>query len=463
MRGLGAVSVALAALWLGGGAAAQSVTSVEGGVVRTIIETGPVRELVMQENKARILRLDRDARDVLVSNPGIVDVVVKTSRRIYLLGKAVGNTNAFFFDKDGRQILQLDLRVDPDLSPVREALKKLLPRETIEVSNVNRGIALSGTVSSPAMAENARNIAQRFLNDDTPIVNMLATKDLQQVLLKVRIAEMQRSVVKELGINVTIGGPNFQVVSGSGTPAGTFGSVLARIGRIFSLGGSFTNTDVLINALEREGLVKTLAEPNLTAVSGEAAKFLVGGEFPVPTPTRDANVVAITFKEFGVVVTFTPVVLSSGLISLRMTAEVSKLSTEGQIVISGISVPSLTVRRTETTVEMPTGGTLVVAGLLQNDVENKVDGLPFLKDLPILGALFRSQEFSKGETELVITVTPHLIRSVDPDEIALPTDGFAPASDADLYLLGKLHKTYGDPDKLPPAGQLKGPVGYIME
>ncbi len=241
-----------------------------------------------------------------------------------------------------------------------------------------------------------------------------------------------------------------------GVPVDTFGTAQA----VFTWGQTTITT--LIDALERDGLVKSLAEPNLTAVSGENAKILVGGEFPVPVAQDDGQI-SIEFKEFGIALLFTPVVLDSGLISIRLETEVSTLSDQGALEFDAIIVQALTVRRAETTVELPSGGTLVIAGLLQSDILNMINGLPGLKDIPVLGALFRSVDFQRNETELVVTVTPYLIRPVDDPQIRLPTDGFAPASDIDLYLLGRLHGVYAGPGKLPPTGALRGPVGYIME
>ncbi|MFQ5959220.1 MAG: type II and III secretion system protein family protein, partial [Alphaproteobacteria bacterium] len=386
-------------------------------------------------NKARVYELPQDARDVLVSNPTVADVVIKTPRRVYVLGQAVGDTNAFFFDGQGREILRLEIRVELDLSALQSAMAEYFPDEHIVVRAVNQDIVLSGTVRSAQVAEDARLVARRFVVDDSEIVNLLRIANEQQVMLRVRVSEMQRTVVKELGVQFFLDASSsdsnsvFDIDSG-GLGPNAFGT--AR----FLFNNVFDGLDSTLDALESQGLVKTLAEPNLTAVSGENANFLVGGEFPIPVP-QEGDQITIEFKQFGILLTFTPVVLSSGVVSLKISTEVSQLSTKGQVKLANFNIPSLTVNRAETTVELPSGGGFMIAGLLQNDIRNRVDGIPGMKDIPILGALFRSVAFRREETELVVTVTPYLVRPVDPNMMALPTDGFAPASDFDMYLLGR--------------------------
>ena len=448
------------ALGLAGGRAARSQRADVPAATSATTKT-----MVLALHKARYIDLQDDARDVLVSNPEIADVIIKTARRVYLLAKKVGVANVFFFDQGGRQILRLELRVALDLTALRAAYADLMPHENIQVRAVNRTIVITGKVRSAATSDNARRLARRFVESDEDVINMLQLADDQQVLLQVHVSEMQRSVVKQLGINTTLGTrtPEFQLTSPDGAAEGTVFGVFVDFARIFGLGGALATANSFIDALEQEGLVKTLAQPNLTAISGETAKFLVGGEFPVSIPVGPDQPPAIEFKEFGILVTFTPVVLNSGLISLRIATELSRLSAEAAITVAGTTVQSLIVRRTETTVEIPSGGSLVIAGLLQNDDENSVRGLPFAKDIPILGALFRSVAFERRETELVIMVSPYIIRPVMNTALALPTDGFAPASDVDLYLLGRLHGVYLPPALPPQQPSLKGPIGYIME
>jgi pilus assembly protein CpaC len=447
----------------------------------------PIPDIIsMPLNKGELYTLPVDVRDVLVANAEIADVVIKTPRLAYIFSRAVGDTNIFFLDAEGDLILRLELHIEPDLSVLRQTLASIFPEEKVTVTAANEQIIITGTVKTATAAESIRLIARRFVEEDDEIINMLQIKSVQQVLLRVRISEMQRSVVKELGFNSNFSldaegrtGANAALSSGkfaaftaggTGPPIGqgvnqaffpnAFGTFQLQL---FS--GLFDSLSLLINYLERQGLVKTLAEPNLIAVSGENANFLVGGEFPVPSGLDSQGNIVIQFRQFGVVLTFTPVVLDSGLISLKISTEVSTLSFETQIVLAGVVVPGLSVNRAETTVEMPSGGSLVIAGLLQEDITDTVEGLPGLKDIPILGALFRSSSFQQKQTELVISVTPYLIRPISQSDVTLPTDGFAPASDFDRYLLGRLHKVYSK--KSPPAFDnakgLMGPIGYIME
>ncbi|HYE00972.1 MAG TPA: type II and III secretion system protein family protein [Alphaproteobacteria bacterium] len=411
-------------------------------------------------NKAHEVRLPAPVRDVIVANPEIADIVVKTPQLAYLIGRKAGSTDAIFLDADGRQVMRLDLHVDLDLGPMRTALQTLLPGSNVEVQAVNNSIFLTGTAPSPVAAENARLLAAKFAGDDANVVNMMTVPGGEQVVIRVKVAEMQRQVAKNLGLRLLASRGDVAVGSGTGSsafdPTGIFGTVaLGLAGRVFE------QLDLFIDALEEDGLVKTLAEPNLTAVSGEAANFLAGGEFPVPVGRdEDDGTITLEFKRFGVSLNFTPVVLSSGRISLRIQTEVSALSSEGAIQTAGLVVPALSVRRVETNVEMASGNSLVLAGLLRNDATNTVSGLPWLKDMPVLGTLFRSTAFQRNETELVIVASPYIVRPTAPGEIALPTDGFAPPNDIDLFLLGRLHDAYRRPGQ--PA-KLEGPFGYIMQ
>ncbi len=437
---------------------------------------GP-QSISLSLNKGELFALPVDARDVLVANTDIADVIIKTPRLAYVFAQAVGDTNVFFLDADGNQILRLEIHVEPDLSALREIFENIMPGEAINVTASNQHIILSGSVSSAQASDDARLIALRFVTADANLVNMLKITNTQQVLLKVRVAEMQRTVVKELGFNAFLAlGQPFSFLTGGGLNADAFSGIPGTdiegfAGTARNLGASidfysttFNTFRLLFDALEREGVVKTLAEPNLTAVSGENANFLAGGEFPILVPSGDN--VAIEFRQFGVILTFTPVVLSSNRINLKISSEVSQLSDIGAVTLAGFNIPSLAINRAETTVEVPSGGSLLIAGLLQNDIANTIDGFPGLKDIPILGTLFRSTAFQKSESELVVAVSAFLIKPVDEKSIVLPTDGFAPASDFDMYFLGRLHDVYKKPEstsKANLAGGLLGPVGYIME
>lgn len=461
----------------------RSIAPIESPIPGRIVPRSPVaargdarpsemaaQTLSLEINKSRIVRLSRPARDVLVANPAVADVVMRSADMAFIIGRKVGETNVFFFDGDGRQIDSLDVDVTFDSAAVMTALKRMIPNERVEVTTANQSLVLAGTVASAQVAENVRQIARQFVADDSAIINLLNIRDKNQVLLRVRVSEMGRQVVKELGItpgsppfNFSVGGSRFNL---SGTQSSFNSAPFAALNAFIPLGGATTLT-ALLQALESNGLVKTLAEPNLTAVSGETASFLVGGQFPVPSPqpsgSGGAATISVVYKDFGVRLTFTPVVLSGGLINLRIATEVSQLSTQGQINANGFTIPALTVRRAETTVELPSGGSIAIAGLLQNDIQNTIQGFPLLKDIPVLGSLFSSTQFQRNESDLVIAVTPMLVRPVDPNMLAFPTDGFGPASDFNMYLLGKLHANYVQPASDGLRGRPKGPYGYILE
>jgi len=451
------VAVALVAA---GGAAAQDsvgVPSSEAIVVRDA--GGPPIQAILPLNKARIVRLPADARDVIMTNPSIADVIMKSARTAYVLGQEVGDTNVLFLDASGEEVARIELRVDLDVMTLQAAMESLIPDERVKVSSMNNNIVLSGTVSTPEVAENARQIASRFARNDENVVNLLSVRTKSQVLLKVRVSEMNRQVLKQLGVDisgqVTGGDTVFSFLQN--TP---ITNAVTSTGLLVGEGNDFV--EAVFDNLERTGLIKILAEPSVTAISGETAGVLVGGEFPVPVAQQD-NTISIEFKQFGIALNFTPVVLDPAHINLQVSTEVSQLSDQGAIQLENIVVPALAVRRANTTVNLPSGGSLVIAGLLQSDIRNTIDGFPGLKDVPVLGMLFRSVDFQRDESELVITVTPYLVRPVAEAAITLPTDGFAPASDADMFFLGRLNHVYAPAKPVGEGGSLGGPIGYILE
>lgn len=421
------------------------------------------RSVVLGLNKAAVVELPVSARDVLVSDPAIVDAVVRTPKRIYLIGLKVGQTNAFFFNAKGRQIVNLEIRVERDLTGLRDTLHQFFPDARIDVQAMNDHIVLSGSVANASDADKARDLAARYIGKPEQVLNMLAIEGKEQVMLKVTVAEMQRSIIKQLGIDLSAAGSigNLALKLATTNPFSVQGQSLGgATGTATADSGDLTGA---LKALEEDGLVRTLAEPTLTAISGEGAKFLAGGEFPVPTAKDQDGNITVTYKPFGVGLAFTPVVLSEGRISLKISTEVSELTTQGQVSQNGLTIPALKVRRAETTLEMPSGGSLVMAGLLSDSTKQNIDGVPGAKDLPVLGQLFRSRDYQKNETELVIVVTPYIVDPVSRKEIALPTDGFAPASDMDTILMGRLNATYGNKNAAPSDKQLKGPVGFVVD
>lgn len=441
------------------------------------------RQIALTMTKARSVTLPVDVRDVLVADPEVVDVVIKTPRQVYLIGRSVGDTNAFFTDADGNQVLALDIRVEQDLTALRGALTNLVPDADVSVDAMNGGIVITGSAPTAQSAETVRQIAARFVEEEADLLNLVEVTASQQVLIRVKVAEMRRNVAKRLGVNLYLQDGRFSFLTGEGPVVGQFPDLYGAGGQ---QGAPFIDTDGnpnffpvspstplqrfgvdqvtgLIEALEEQGYIKTLAEPNLTARSGEPASFLAGGEFPVPVGRDpDTGVVTLEFKTFGVGLNFTPVVLTSGRISMKISTEVSELSTEGAVTLDNFTIPALAVRRATTTVEMPSGGSLVLGGLLRDDVRNAVRGVPFLANLPILGAIFRSPDFERNETELVVIATPVLIKPMSQREAALPTDGFAPANDLERFVLGKLYRRYGRPEQPVTPGPDRR-IGYIME
>ena len=458
-------AVAVLTLALGGSAGAETLEEPSSEPI-LIRDVGVRANAALGLSKSRIIRLPVDVRDVLITNPLVADIVMKTPRIAYVLGQTVGDTNVLFLNDSGEEIANIDLRVEMDLSVLERTLATLIPSEEIRVTSANQNVILTGVVSSEEVAENARLVARRFVTNDEGVVNLLSIRSKSQVMLKVKVAEVNRQALKQFGFDLTadIRPGNFNFTFNQDSPD-SLDAVVRDTGISFFPGGDavFNQLKAVFDNLERSGLVKTLAEPSVTAISGELAKILVGGEFPVPVAqTNDA--VTIEFKEFGIALNFTPIVLASDKISLQVSTEVSELSTEGAITLADIVIPALSVRRASTTVNLPSGGSLVIAGLLQNDIRNTVDGFPGLKDVPILGTLFRSVNFRRDETELVITVTPYLVRAVAENALTLPTDGFAPASDVDLYFLGRVHGVYAPNESTAEQEtSLNGPIGFILE
>ncbi len=456
----------------------------------TIHEAGDghtARRITIPYNKAVVVELPLDAADILVTNPAIVDAVVRTPRRTYLMGMSIGQTNAYFFDARGRQLLDLEIRVERDLTPLNEIYAELLPSSNIEINAINDNLVLTGFVPNSIAADQARDLAGRFIGSADAILSMLNIEANEQVMLQVRVVEMQRTLARQLGVDLSaafnVGSVVFSPMTQN--PFSLIGRSLGGLGPSTTGGqtagwqgdpGEFLNGT--IRAFERNGLIRTLAEPNLTAISGESASFLAGGEFPVPGGRDSQGNVSIEYKPFGVGLGFTPVVLDEGRISMHISTEVSELSSDGAfqlearsfvdpdsgeiITVPGTTIPGLTVRRAETTVELPSGGSLVIAGLLQDTTRHNVDGVPWVKDTPVLGALFRSQEYQNSETELVIIVTPYLVDPVAMSELATPDLGFVPPNAIDSTLLGRLNAMYSVGEG--SAGRhLQGPVGYIVE
>lgn len=607
----GTIAVAVAAITvLAGGVMARDADSGPRVIAVSTRGDGVAHErITLSLDKAAIVQLDSDARDVLVSNPDVVDAVVRTPRRIFLLAQKIGQTNAFFFDGHGRQLLSIDIRVERDVTDLLNMLRMDMPGSQIKVAALNDNVVLTGSVENAQDSTRAQELAGRFVGDSAKVVNMLKIGAGEQVMLKVRVAEVSRTIAKQFGIDLSSAAvaAGVPIIAGTSNPFGLVGRALAdasgaQIGSVCA--GAFTpntvtqivsgataatvaatsaltglasssstssalngglsgttnlsgtatgamhwvidpatglpvytqnlasdlspsgsptgsanfgatgsqsasgstntstnatntvsngtnysstrNTNIpctspnnlqgVVKALEQVGLMHTLAEPNLIAVSGETAKFLAGGEFPVPSGRDTSGNVSVQFKKFGVGLSFTPIVMSPNRISLQVSTEVSELTNtgaftiaggtvtgpNGQAVSTGLTIPALAVRRAETTIELPSGGSFAIAGLMQHATKQVLDSFPGLKDMPVLGALFRSRDYQANETELVVMVSAYLVNPVAPDKISLPTDGFVPATDPETILLGKLNETHKVAD-----GTLKsaddGKTGFIVQ
>ena len=432
------------------------------------------RSIVLPFSKSTVIELPENVMDVIVSNPDVVEAVVHTSRRTMLIGKASGQTNVYFYSHDGRELLNVDIRVERDIDGLQGLISKNTADSNVEVQVFNSNILLTGAVPNAAAADTVEKLARMWLGaggGEGEIVNLLAIEGKDQVMLKVRIVEMQRSVTKQMGLDLIaigdLGGSPVSLVSQVG-PSLTNGLQANGTFNNFG-GGDLTSLSGALSALESVGLVRTLAEPTLTAISGETANFLAGGEIPIFSgATQDQNgqlVRSFEFKPFGVSLGFTPVVLSEGLISLSISTEVSEPTTENAFVSdNGESVLGIRVRRANTVVEMPAGGSLVIAGLIREETRSTVDGTPGLKDVPGLGALFRGRDSQSTQTEVVIMVTPYLVDSTHPDRLQTPGDGFLAANDTESLLLGRLNKVYsqnGQP-KIQQSS-LPGPFGHVVD
>jgi len=424
---------------------------------RTVPSVRPSSDLTLSVGTGRMVRLDGQMTDLFVANDAIADVQVRSSNQIYVFGKTPGETTVFATDKAGRTIFSANVRVGTNMGSLDELLRVAMPEAQIRATPVNGIVLLTGTVAAPSDVEEATRLVQGFVGAGTQVISRLKTATPLQVTLKVTIAEVSRTLVKEIGVNLlnrdNSGGFLFGVAQGnpgtiqtvtspgsSGLPAGSTQYTFAPGGTGTTLGFAkhLLGMDLLstLHLNEQVGAVHTLAEPNLTALSGETASFLAGGEFPIPT-SSGLNGVSVEFKQYGVSLAFTPTVLEDGRISMRVRPEVSELSDAGAIQLNGFSVPSLTTRRAETTVELGSGQSFMIGGLLRNSSGNTTNKAPLLGSLPIIGALFKSNAFKRNETELVIVITPYLVRPVNANQIALPTDNVRDANTLERVLLDK--------------------------
>jgi len=443
-------------------------------VIQVAASEATSRFIPLGIGKSVIIDFPTEIKDVLVADPKIANAVVRSSRRAYLIGAAVGQTNIFFFDADGRQLAGFDIAVTRDLNGVRAALKQTMPDADIHIEGVGDGVMLSGSAASDAESQQAYNLATRLVGDGNKVVNGIGVRGRDQVMLKVTVAEVQRDIIKQLGVdlsaNFTYGATvvsfnNFNPFTASGQPNQSFIAGYKPPVTTDPLTGlTAPRIGATVRAMDRAGIVRTLAEPSLTAISGETAHFLVGGEFPFPIPGNCATCPpSVEFKKFGVGLTFTPIVLSEGRISIKVLTEVSELSPENQISLAGTTVPSLVVRRAESTLEVPSGGSIAMAGLIKEQTRQAINGLPGLMQLPVLGTLFKSRDFINNQTELMVLVTPYVVRAVAQKQLSRPDDGFADPNDPQSVLLGKLNRIYGAAGRAGPTSEYHGRYGFILD
>ncbi|MFN3726047.1 MAG: type II and III secretion system protein family protein [Allosphingosinicella sp.] len=426
----------------------------------------PAEDVTLSVGAGRLVQLNGVMADLFVANDSVADVQVRSNTSVYIFGKSAGQTTVYATDRNGRVIYSASVRVGQNLASVDEMLDLAMPDAEIRATPMSGMVLLTGTVAAPEDAEEAQRLVQAFVGEGTQVLSRLRTATPQQVMLQVRIAEVSRSLVRDINANLTsrdtTGGFQFGIGRGdpgditfdpaTGAPSRTFNiaagmTTIAGAGRLFGL--ELLGT---LDLNESNGLVNILAEPTLTALSGETASFLAGGEFPIPI-SQALGAVTVEYKQYGVGLAFTPIVLDNGRISMRVRPEVSELSTEGAVRINDIQVPALITRRTETTVELGSGQSMMISGLLRNVTNSTINRTPFLGSLPIIGALFRSNGFRRAETELVIVITPYLVQPVSANRIALPTDGYRSADDASNILMGQSHSSRsGEGRPVPTAG-----------
>ena len=443
---------------------------------------GPTNDVTLSVGAGRMVRLNGAMTDLFVANDSIADVQVRSPNQIYIFGRAAGNTTVYATDRAGSVVFSANVRVGQNLGSVDQLLDIAMPEADIQATTLNNMVLLTGSVASPADAEEAERLVQAFVGEGTQVVSRLRTATPQQVMLQVRIVEVNRSFTRSVGVNLLSrdATSGFLFGIGQGNSPGSITDIIsptlvdpatglprvvgtsfnptrvAGPGTTLNLAGRLLGLDLLsaIDLAENNGMATTLAQPSLTALSGETASFLAGGEFPIPI-SQSLGSVTIEYKQYGVGLAFTPIVLENGRISLRVRPEVSELSTEGSVRFNGFVVPALTTRRAETTVELGSGQSFMIGGLLRNVNNSTIDRAPGLGSLPIIGALFRSTSFRRAETELVIIVTPYLVQPVNANQIALPTDGYRSANDGERILLGQEHsgrsgETRPEPQAGPP-------------
>ncbi|MBR9653027.1 type II and III secretion system protein family protein [Thalassovita aquimarina] len=442
-----------------------------------VVKKGTSSSLSVPMNRAVVVESETPFAELSIANPAIADISSLSDRSIYVLGKSPGTTTLTLLNAQGQLITNVDVVVAADVAEFKERLRQILPGEKIEVRTANDGIVLSGTVSSAMKLQRALDLANRYAPEK--VSNLMTVGGVQQVLLKVRFAEMERNVSKSLSSSLSLNGNSGGVtLNGGSNTTNTSGGVTTALGgsipavnenngaMLFGFGVGSVEVGVLLEALETKGVVRTLAEPNLTALSGQEAKFLAGGEYPVPV-SQDNGAISVEFKSFGVELNFVPRVVDGDLINLELRAAVSAIDPSNGYVTDAFTIDAFRRRETSTTVEMRDGESFAIAGLLQDEFIDKNGQIPWLGDIPILGALFRSAEYQRSQSELVIIVTAHLVTPTRGEALALPTDRITPPSEKDLFLYGRVARDKTRKLK-GAAGEVarqdfSGSYGYVME
>jgi len=437
-----------------------------------VVNRGTEATLDVPMNRAVVVESETPFAELSIANPGIADISSLSDRTIYVLGKSPGLTTLTLLDATGRLITNVNVRVAADVTEFKERLRQILPGEKIEVRTANDGIVLSGTVSSASRLQRALDLAERYAPER--VSNLMSVGGVQQVMLKVRFAEMQRTVSKSLGASLGLnGGSSFGVNGGTQTlnNSGSLGNALSgnipavneNAGAVlFGFNAGAFQVGLLLEALEQKGVVRTLAEPNLSALSGQEAKFLAGGEYPVPV-AQDNDTIGIEFKPFGIELKFVPRVVDGDLINLELEAAVSAIDENNGVNINGFVIDAFTRRETSTTVEMRDGESFAIAGLIEDEFLDNASQLPWLGDVPVLGTLFRSANYQRSQTELVIIITAHLVTPTRGEALALPTDRVKPPSERGLFLNGQVARTSRGAAAEVAKQDFSGSYGYVLD
>ena len=473
-----ALALALAVPTLPSSSSAQGRADLSG-----VEATNNSHSISMGVGKSVVVELPRDATEVVVGNPGVVNAVVRTPRKIYIMGAGQGQTTIFAVDSQGRQFANYEVSVGRDVGELAPLLKAALPRSEIVPRTVNEIIILTGSVSSPGEAQKAVDIAKGFAaragqaaggvgaGGEANVINALVIRGEDQVMLKVTIAEVSRQVLKQLGFSAQAGGENLLSGAWGALHSENPFAINANLSSTaLTINGPNSNTSATLKAMERYSVARILAEPSVTAVSGEHAKVVVGGEIAVPSTssctiigTAQSCVPGIDFKPYGITLSFTPVVQAEGRILIHLSTEVTEIDLTNTMSYQGTSIPGFKTRKNDATVELPSGASMATAGLLENRSAAAVNGLPGLLNLPVLGALFRSRDYQREETELLVIVTPYVVKPISPRDVVRPDDNFNDASDPQAWLLGRVNRIYATRNNPALNKSFRGRIGFIHD